>query len=95
MVLEYDILKICQPTKLEDGEEKRKSTWYFKLFSERKYCLFPELGEEEGEFYLEFRVGDPFKDLLELSFHYGFIAEFEMLWVSNNFNIPESTYIQF
>ena len=25
MVLEYDILKICQPTKLEDGEEKRKS----------------------------------------------------------------------
>ena len=24
MVLEYAILKICQPTKLEDGEEKRK-----------------------------------------------------------------------
>lgn len=49
------------------------------IFFERKYSLFQELGEEEGEFYLEFRVGEPFKDLLELSFHYGFIVEFEML----------------
>lgn len=50
-----------------------------QLFFERKYSLFPELGEEEGEFYLEFKVGETFKDLLELSFHYGFIVEFEML----------------
>ena len=50
-----------------------------QLFFERKYSLFPELGEEEGEFYLEFKVGETFKDLLELSFHYGFIVEVEML----------------
>ena len=77
------------------GKKRDKVLGASNLFCERKYSLFPELGEEEGEFYLEFKVGEPFKDLLELSFHYGFIVEFEMLWVSNNFNIPESTHIQF
>lgn len=82
MLLEYDIFKICQPTKLEDEEEERKVLGASNFFFfEKKYSLFQELVEEEGEFYLEFRVDElfHFKDLLELSFQCSFIVEFEML----------------
>lgn len=64
-----------------------------QLFFERKYSLFPELGEEEGEFYLEFKVGETFKDLLELSFHYGFIVELEDAMSFQKFQYPRvNTY---
>lgn len=73
---EYNIKKICQPTKLDDGEEERKVVGAAKKIFLRRNTLFLELGEEEGEFYLEFRVGElfHFKDLLELSFQCSFIA---------------------
>lgn len=64
---------------------KKKREKYLVLqiffFFEKKYSLFQELVEEEGEFYLEFRVDElfHFKDLLELSFQCSFIVEFEML----------------
>lgn len=78
---------------------KKKREKYLVLqiffFFEKKYSLFQELVEEEGEFYLEFRVDElfHFKDLLELSFQCSFIVEFEMLWAPIHFIYPRvNTY---
>lgn len=57
IILGYDILKFCQPTKLEgERKEGRKVYGTSSHFLRKKYFLLPALSEEEEGVCLQFSI---------------------------------------